>query len=340
MAFESDDLQEKAWIRWFGRGAGALESKRRVAGGALHVDLAIWGRVSFAPLDRFLPAGLLAVENKAPGSHLSRLDLLRFAARVQLLLEREAEEGGRMWAGEHVSGLMVGAAVAEELTTGGELTPVAAVAGLYVLPGRLCNIYVWGVDALDDREEHVAWVLYFGSEARAWRLLQSAPPAWAGAYLARVAVFRRALVRRYLEERRDEMAVTQLDIRGAVEDLGIKRVISEVGLGQVIKEVGLGQVIKEVGLDQVIKEVGLDQVIKEVGLDQVIKEVGLDQVIEEVGLGRVIEKVGLDRVIAETGHQAIARKLGAKELRRLAAEIDREQAAGAAGPAEEQETEA
>ncbi|MBI2571394.1 MAG: hypothetical protein HYV63_30675 [Candidatus Schekmanbacteria bacterium] len=46
MAFESDDLQEKAWLRWFIRGADAVESKRRVAGGALLMDLAIWGRGS------------------------------------------------------------------------------------------------------------------------------------------------------------------------------------------------------------------------------------------------------------------------------------------------------
>ncbi|MBI2567912.1 MAG: hypothetical protein HYV63_12850, partial [Candidatus Schekmanbacteria bacterium] len=161
-----DDIQEKAWVGRLGRGADWLETKRRVAGSALHVDVALHGRLTFPPLDRFLPNGTVAVENKAPGTYLRLVELVGFYGRVALLIERGLQEGAPWRADEAISGLIVTSRLAREAEQAVPFAAQPPYAGVRSLSGPLFGLYVWEVDRIEAVPEHMPWILLFASDRR------------------------------------------------------------------------------------------------------------------------------------------------------------------------------
>ncbi|MBI4614974.1 MAG: hypothetical protein HY720_15285 [Planctomycetes bacterium] len=269
MAFEWDNLHERTWLRWYRGREDRIETKRRVAGGALHVDAAVRGPIDGPPGLDFVPAGLSAIENRAPGSAVGASDIFGLAGRLCLLLQREHEESRPLDPRLAAAVLLAGRGTQDLLE---QIRFETVRAGVRRTLDLSPPVYLVAADELDREVKNAFLILYHGSDEAVDALVQDVHPDLYKDILERALVIRRVRLRQALEKRGIDMSEVKLDIRGAILDIGLRKVIEGVGVKEVIEEIGLKQVIEEVGLQQVIEEVGLQRVIQEIGADRLRSE--------------------------------------------------------------------
>ncbi|MBI4614992.1 MAG: hypothetical protein HY720_15375, partial [Planctomycetes bacterium] len=244
MAFEWDHLHERLWLSWLRGQEERIETKRRVAGGAMHVDIVLWGPLDRPPLEffDFVPGGLTGVENKAPGTMVRVPDVFRLAGKLGLLLEREAIESRRPIEPDRSSIVLVGAALSHDLLRAGGVDLATLRPGVRRVARFHPAIFLVSADDLPPTVKNAPWIVYYGSDEAVERLVRELDPVAYGDLLSRAFVHRRFVLRRALKQRGIDMSEIKLDLKGAIEEIGVKRVIEEVGLKEVIEEVGLKEV--------------------------------------------------------------------------------------------------
>ncbi|MBI4612906.1 MAG: hypothetical protein HY720_04780, partial [Planctomycetes bacterium] len=228
-----------------------IETKRRVAGGALHVDAAVRGPIEGPPGLEFVPGGLSAIENRAPGSAVGASDILGLAGRLCLLLQREHEESRPLDPRQAAAVLLAGRA-SQDLLEHIRFDTVRA--GVRRMIDLAPPVYLVTADELDRDVKNAFLILYHGSDEAVDALVEEVDPKLYKDILERALVIRRVRLRQALEKRGIEMGEVKLDIRGSILDIGLRRVIEEVGIERVIDEVGLQRVIEEIGADRIRSE--------------------------------------------------------------------------------------
>ncbi len=281
MAFQWDDLHERAWLARLAAGRIETESKRTLAGSALHLDLAARGDLSTIPPFESIGPGRVAFEFRAPGRTTGCADVYRFYGLLGLLLERD-ERDGLAPDLDATTGVLIASRISKRVRLERALGPAEIEPGIVALERLRPRLVLVAADHLVPGPRTAAVILYHGTDRAAERLLAQRPlEEWLAA-AGRVYMYRRQILKPALEREGFPMGKLHVDVAGVADDIGVRALIDEVGLKRVIDEVGLKRVIDEVGLKRVIDEGGLKRVIDEVGLsrllDEYARELGRDQV--------------------------------------------------------------
>ncbi len=246
MAFQWDDLQERAWLAQLRARRIETESKRTLAGSALHLDLAARGDLSGIPPFESIPPGTVAFEFRAPGRTTGCADVYRFYGLLGLLLERD-DRDGLMPDLDSTTGILIASRVSKRVLRNLALGPEEVEAGVFALTRLRPKIVLFAADRLVPGSRTASIILYHGTDRAVERLLRERPvEEWLGA-VGRVYIYRRRVLDPALERRGIAMSKLQIDVAEAVEFIGVKRVIDEVGIKRVVEEIGLERVLEAIG---------------------------------------------------------------------------------------------